>query len=79
MAWALTLLHDPDTLCTYEDFAWEEACVTEDTQPPPFSTPSNRRTRPHNVPHLYGGPEPTRRGQQGTSTGSAGMDVDHDI
>jgi ribonuclease BN (tRNA processing enzyme) len=33
MAWALTLLQNPDTLRTYEDFAREAAYETEDTQP----------------------------------------------
>ncbi len=46
MAWAMTLLHDPDTLRTYEDFAREVAYDTEDTQPHNSNPPRRTQNQP---------------------------------
>ena len=76
MAWALTLLQDPETLRTYEDFAREAAYEMEDTHPPATSPPT-RRTQAHPTP-----PSCHKRtellNQEGTSTGTIIMDVDQD-
>jgi hypothetical protein len=42
MAWALTLLQNPETLRIYEDFAREAAYETDDTQPLATSPPTRR-------------------------------------
>jgi len=47
MAWALTLLQDPETLRTYEDFAREAVYEMEDTQP---QAPSPRHAEPNTTP-----------------------------
>ena len=38
MSWAILLLHDPETLQTYEDYAREPAYEADGDQPPPLLT-----------------------------------------
>jgi hypothetical protein len=77
MEWALTLLQDPETLRTFEDFAMEAAYETEDTQPP-ASNPQTRRAQAHPTPPLrHRRTKPLS--EEGTSTGNTGMDVDQDL
>jgi len=79
MAWALTLLQDPETLRTYEDFAKEAAYEMEDTQPP-ASSPSTRRAQNHLTPPTrHNKTELPNPSQEGTSTGTTNMDVDQDL
>ena len=42
MLWATTLLHDPDTLQTYEEYARESAYEADGAQPPPSNSPNHR-------------------------------------
>ena len=79
MAWALTLLHDPETLMTYEDFAMEAAYEMEDTHPP-ATNPPTRRTQNHPTPpSRHRRTEITNISQEGIPTGTTRMDVDQDM
>ena len=51
MAWALTLLHDPDTLRTYEDFAREAAYESEDNQPSTSNAQNPQEPKPKHSSH----------------------------
>jgi hypothetical protein len=78
MAWALALLHDPDTLRTYEDYAKEAAYKIEDTQPS-TSNPQTRRNQAQNTPPTrLRRTAPNNLSHEGTSTGTTSMDVDKD-
>ncbi len=46
MAWATTLLQDPDTLTTYEEYARESAYETDGIQPDPSNPFNHTRSHP---------------------------------
>jgi hypothetical protein len=78
MAWALTMLHDPDTLQTYEDFSREVAYETEDIHPS-TSNPQTRRNEAMNTPPTrHRRTAPNNFSEEGTSTWTTNMNVDQD-
>ena len=79
MAWALTLLQDPNTLRTYENFAREAAYETEDTQPYATSPPTRRAQHHPTPPTRHRRHAQTYPSQEGTSTGTTIIDVDQDL
>ncbi len=76
MAWAPTLLWDPETLRTYEDFAREAAYEMEDTQPQASTPPTHRAQHHPTPPTRHKRTELPNPSQEGTSTGTTSMYVD---
>jgi len=79
MAWVLTLLQDPETLRTYEDFASEAAYEMENTQPQASNPPTRRAPHHPTPPTRHMGTDQTNPNQEGTSTETTNMDVDQDL